>query len=316
MAAVDAAGYAEKTATVNGSTMRYAEGPDNGPALLLIHGQAVDWKNYYAVLPKLARDYHVFAVDCYGHGGSERIPAKYAALAHARDLIQFLEGVVQEPALVSGHSSGGLIALAMAVEDPTRVRGVLLEDPPLFTTELPRARETWNYVDLATTAHSFLADEATDWQAYALERMKMWEFFGDAAGPIKEQGRRYHAAHPGEPIRWWFMPPIVNESIRGMPEYDPRFGDAFYTGTWDSGWSHAEALATVRVPVAYVHCPPQQERPDGILMAATSITEADRAQALMHDSVLYREHTSHGFHDEAPQRYVTILGQLRARSGG
>ena len=35
--AIDA-GFVEKRATVNGATINYGEGPDNGPALLLVHG--------------------------------------------------------------------------------------------------------------------------------------------------------------------------------------------------------------------------------------------------------------------------------------
>jgi pimeloyl-ACP methyl ester carboxylesterase len=58
--------------------------------------------------------------------------------------------VIGETAVVSGHSSGGLLAVWLAANAPDTVRGVILEDPPLFTTTLPRAEKTWNYVDLAT----------------------------------------------------------------------------------------------------------------------------------------------------------------------
>ena len=51
--AIDA-GFVEKQATVNGATINYGEGPDNGPALLLVHGQGVEWEDYAAVLPELA----------------------------------------------------------------------------------------------------------------------------------------------------------------------------------------------------------------------------------------------------------------------
>lgn len=51
-----AAGFTEQTAALdNGSVINYGEGPDNGPALLLIHGQGVSWEDYAAVLPELHR---------------------------------------------------------------------------------------------------------------------------------------------------------------------------------------------------------------------------------------------------------------------
>ena len=35
------AGFAEKQESVNGATINYAEGPANGPALMLVHGQGM-----------------------------------------------------------------------------------------------------------------------------------------------------------------------------------------------------------------------------------------------------------------------------------
>ena len=37
----------------DGSVINYAEGPDNGPDMVLLHGQMVDWKDYRTVLPEL-----------------------------------------------------------------------------------------------------------------------------------------------------------------------------------------------------------------------------------------------------------------------
>ena len=44
----------------DGSMINYGEGPDNGPALLLIHGQSGTWKDYASVLPELSKKFHVF----------------------------------------------------------------------------------------------------------------------------------------------------------------------------------------------------------------------------------------------------------------
>lgn len=63
------AGFVERQVLIDGNVINYAEGPDNGPALMLIHGQGMEWEDYAKVLPDLAKDFHVFAVDCFGHGG-------------------------------------------------------------------------------------------------------------------------------------------------------------------------------------------------------------------------------------------------------
>ncbi|WP_454932720.1 alpha/beta fold hydrolase, partial [Actinomyces oricola] len=62
----------EKQAVLpDGSVLNFGEGPDEAkkPPLLLLHGQNVSWEDYAPVLPALVKEYHVYAVDCYGHGG-------------------------------------------------------------------------------------------------------------------------------------------------------------------------------------------------------------------------------------------------------
>lgn len=313
IAKVWAAGFSEHRVTVNGSVMNYAEGPNNGPALLLIHGQSVDWQNYSRVLPELSKRYHVYAVDCYGHGGSAQAPEKYSAVRHGDDLRRFVSEVVREPVIVAGHSSGGQLAMWLGA-NAADVRAVLLEDPPIFTTVLPRAKQTWNYVDLATSTHDFLASGQTDFVAYTIENMRMWQFFGDSADMFKQQARDYHRDHPGEGVKWALMPPLMNESMRALGRYDPRFGDTFYTGTWDYGWDHAETLSRITVPTTLVHTK-VEVGPDGILRGAMSNEEADRAFSLLTNGEFYRSETSHGFHDEAPKDYIRLVDELAARAG-
>lgn len=44
----------------------------------MIHGQATQWQDHMLVLPALAENHHVFAVDVPGHGGSARLdPDRY-----------------------------------------------------------------------------------------------------------------------------------------------------------------------------------------------------------------------------------------------
>ena len=119
-----AAGYVEQDVTMqDGSVIHYAEGPNNGPALLLIHGQGGDWAHYGETLPALAKKFHVFSVDCYGHGGSTHDPALYNCVANSKALVEFLTSVVGEPAYLSGHSSGGIMASWIAANDAATGKG-------------------------------------------------------------------------------------------------------------------------------------------------------------------------------------------------
>lgn len=62
------AGIVEKQVQVGDVCFNYAEGPDHGPALVLLHAQLLDWFTYSKVLPELSQHYHVYAIDYPGHG--------------------------------------------------------------------------------------------------------------------------------------------------------------------------------------------------------------------------------------------------------
>ena len=136
------AGFSEKqVALEDGTVLNYAEGPKNGPALLLIHGQGVSWEDYSTVLPELSKHFHIYAIDCHGHGESSKNPEKYTAEAIGKDFIRFIEKVIGEPAVVSGHSSGGLLTAWLAANSPKNVRGIVLEDPPFFFHRVKQNRK-------------------------------------------------------------------------------------------------------------------------------------------------------------------------------
>ncbi|MCA9954238.1 MAG: alpha/beta hydrolase [Anaerolineales bacterium] len=310
MTAVFRAGFTEKQVSINGSTIHYAEGPANGPPLLLIHGQAVDWQNYARVLPALAAHYHIFAVDCYGHGRSACAPEKYSAAALGQDLAQFIREVVGETAVVSGHSSGGLLAVWLAANALELVRGVVLEDPPLFTTTLPRATKTWNYVDLATTAHNFLASGETDFVAYNAQHSKLFTLFKGLQPKLTKTILDYRAKHPNDPVKVFYMPPVLNELLRGLNNYDPRFGQAFYDGSWNNNFDQAEALARISVPAVLIHTNWQYDA-DGILMAAMDDKDAEQARSLIPNVQFYKVDSGHGFHFEKPGDFVHIMTNFK-----
>ncbi|MFZ1401387.1 MAG: alpha/beta hydrolase [Candidatus Promineifilaceae bacterium] len=306
MSAVWRAGFAEKQVTINGSNIHYAEGPANGPPLLLVHGQAVDWQNYARVLPALADHYHVFALDCYGHGRSARVPEKYAAAALGNDLAQFIREVIGETAVVSGHSSGGLLALWLAANAPDTVRGVVLEDPPLFTTTLPRAEKTWNYVDLATTAYSFVQSGETDFVTYQVRHGKFYTLFKELQPRLTQSVLTYRAKHPHEPVKLFYMPPVMNELWRGLQTYDPQFGVSFYDGSWNDGFDQADALRHIYVPAVLIHTNWNYNEA-GILMAAMDDKDAEQARTLIPDVEFVKVDSGHGFHFEKPGNFVQIM---------
>jgi pimeloyl-ACP methyl ester carboxylesterase len=306
MASVWQASYVEKTHTTGGTTINYVEGPDNGVPLLLIHGQMVQWESYQLVLPELAEHFHVFAVDCHGHGKSSHDPAKYNAGSIGADLAVFIEQVIGEPAIVSGNSSGGLLAVWLAANSPQNVLGVVLEDPPLFSSEYPRIKETAAW-DTMETAHEFLMQtEEDEYLYYNFWHSDMMNLLGKSREGIYQWTQVYKRNNPGELIEIFFFPPSIRMGTRGLQRYDPNFGQAFYDGSWNKDFDHAEVLARVKCPAVLMHANWFIDQ-NGILMGAMSAEDADRAISLMSNASLERVDSGHATHIERPEHLIRIL---------
>lgn len=110
--------------------LNYAEGPDTGPPLVLLHGGSARWQAALPLIPDLAADWHVYAPDLRGHGGSSWTPRQYHVEGYAADVAAFLAGVVRFPAVLFGHSLGGQVAIMVAAQHPALVRALILADPP------------------------------------------------------------------------------------------------------------------------------------------------------------------------------------------
>lgn len=303
------AGWVQRDVTVEGVRWNYLDLPGSTrPTLVLLHGQGVDAKDFAPVIPALSERFRVVSIDVPGHGGTDRTPGRYRATEQAEMIAQTITQIVDGPCLLAGHSSGGQLAALVAAQHPELVRAVLLEDPPMFTTPLPRARTTWNYLDLATTCHEFLASGEGDWVAYQWVHQRMWEFFGGIADRIREDGLAHHRRHPEDWIRLWYLPPFATAIQRGMLHYDPRFGDAFYTGEWDAGFDHEATLRAIDVPSIFVHTKVQHR--DGVLLGASEVEDARRAVDALPAGRLVQVDTGHGFHGEDPDRFVALIEEL------
>ena len=91
-------------------TLNVAEGPPSGPPLVLLHGGSARWQALAPIIPGLAERWRVHALDLRGHGRSGWTPGRYALADHAADVAAFVEHGAREPAVLFGHSHGGMVA--------------------------------------------------------------------------------------------------------------------------------------------------------------------------------------------------------------
>lgn len=95
-----------------------------GPPVLLIHGFGTNSFTWRHVAPDLARDHKVITVDLKGFGQSDKpYDERYAASDQAELLAQLILDRDLKNLTLIGHSYGGGIALLLALEADTRLKG-------------------------------------------------------------------------------------------------------------------------------------------------------------------------------------------------
>jgi pimeloyl-ACP methyl ester carboxylesterase len=286
---------AEQLVDLGEIQLNYATvGDAASPALLLIPGQTESWWGYEAAMPLLAERFEVFAVDLRGQGRSTRTPGRYTLDNMGNDLVRFLDLVIGRPAIVSGLSSGGVLAAWLsAYAKPGQVRAALYEDPPLFASEVrpavgPGIRQCIGPLfDLWST---FLGDQ---WSIGAWDAM-----------------REGSAARLPEHLRFI---PVPDEPPQNLKEYDPEWGRSFWTGTVAAACDHERMLRSVKVPsVLLTHHMRITDEASGFLFGAMSDQQAQRVQDLLTGAgvdVQYRSFpdVGHSMHGDRPDLYVETL---------
>jgi pimeloyl-ACP methyl ester carboxylesterase len=305
------AGFHEKQATLDdGSVINYVEGPDNGKALLLIHGQTGTWDDYTKVLPKLSKKWHVFAVDCYGHGKSSHDPSKYYLDANGKDLIWFVNNIIAEQTVVSGHSSGGLLASYVAAYGGDTIAGAVLEDPPVFSTEKEYFEKSFAYYDTYQTIHNYNNSKKSECLEAYYMRNCLWGklYMSSAMDGLANYAQQYHEKHPNAPVQYFFMPESINFMIFHFPEYDTQFGEHFYDYSWHSNISHETLMHDIKVPTVFLHAKDAYSK-DGILMAASSNEQARKAVKLIKNCELIELSSNHDIHRFHPDVFINAINK-------
>ncbi len=105
-------------------------GPDdaNAPDLVLIHGASGNTRDMtFDLAPKLAGHYRVIVLDRPGLGYTARINQSGATIAQQADLLQKAAAQLgADRPIVLGHSYGGAVALAWAVNHPQTLSGLVM----------------------------------------------------------------------------------------------------------------------------------------------------------------------------------------------
>ena len=291
--------------------MNYATlGDPSLPALLLIPSQSESWWGYERAMPLLAEHFQVFAIDLRGQGRSTWTPGRYTVDTMAGDVVRFIDLVIGRPVLVSGMSSGGVIAAWLsAYAKPGQIRAAVYEDTPLFASEL--------VTTCGQPVNQGMGPSQTLWNKYLGDQwtVRNWEGF-KAAFPNEISRPLRDALHV------MFLPMEGETSVDGQPpqnlkEYDPEWGRAFSSGLATAGCDHATMLSHVKVPVLFTHHYHQQDQETGIYQGAISDPQAARVQELVAaagQEFTYLDFPSmpHSMHGHQPELYTRTVAEWAA----
>jgi len=212
-----------------GLRLRYRDwgGAGRVPALAF-HGFALNAHSWDEVAPALSHRLRVLAFDQRGHGLSERAAdmSQYTREHMVRDIEEVCAALALAPAVVIGHSMGGMNAMTFAARNPERVRALVLVDVG------PEVR-----VDGAQEVIRFVAGP------YELPSLDEWV----------EHTAKYYPWRSKERIR-----ARLEVSLRETPsgtyakQYDERFRSADFRGVaqGEDLWTLARRL---RAPTLLVH---------------------------------------------------------------
>lgn len=114
----------------DGTTLRYViwKGAAAKHRCALVHSLAMRAEFWEGTAAALGDEWEVLALDCRGHGASDKPEGPYSVELFADDLGSVLDHAEWDKAVIGGASMGGCVALAFAAHHADRVQGLGLID--------------------------------------------------------------------------------------------------------------------------------------------------------------------------------------------
>ena len=263
-------------------------GGDRTP-LVFLHGLSSARSTWARFVPMFSPEHRVLTIDHRGHGESAHALGTYTLDHYVPDVVAFCDRVVGEPAVLIGHSLGGVIAHSVAWTRPDLVRGVVLEDPPLYVSERDMTDDSFTVI-------------------FTLMRQVTRDMQG--RGASLEEYETMLASAPNRTgtgtMADLFGPDGTRAQARAMASLDPEI----YTAALDH-----TGLASA-APATPLSCPTRVLRADPAFGPAfTARDEATFRETNPTAVVTEIVGASHLIHDEVPVRFEQEVRALLAEVG-
>jgi pimeloyl-ACP methyl ester carboxylesterase len=115
----------------DGITHYELAGPEDGQAVVLIHGGTVPMFDFDMQVPALVTaGFRVLRYDQYGRGFSDRPHCTYNRKFYCKQLLELLDALeLYEPVDIIGHCFGSAIGITFAASHPERIHKFVLHSP-------------------------------------------------------------------------------------------------------------------------------------------------------------------------------------------
>jgi pimeloyl-ACP methyl ester carboxylesterase len=135
------------------------DGPQDGVPMVFLHGVSGCCRTYDWLPPEITEGRRIVRVDLRGHGHSDHASGTYVIDRYGEDVVAVLR-LLDRPAVLVGHSLGGVTAWWVAQREPDLLVAAFLEDPPLYMGE-PEEHER----NAAVPVFKAVLERAVAWQA-------------------------------------------------------------------------------------------------------------------------------------------------------
>ncbi len=242
----------------DGETSGIAFGDPVRPVdVLFLHATGFNAVTYESILEPLGGQMHAAALDMRGHGRS-KLPANPRRLKSWNkfrdDVIQVLEKVSPDGAVLGGHSMGATVALLVAGKRPDLVRGLVMVDPVLLRRSASRV---YNFPII----NMFIQKNAMSKQA--LKRRREFGSPGEAADLLRGRGA----------FKTWRAPFLDDYVVDGVLRQDNGRYQLSCTPEWESAvfdahryrpWAALRRLRKKRIPIIILQADRESTSPADI----------------------------------------------------
>lgn len=141
----------------NGIELHYLEKNSKlKPTIILLHGLSANANSFESHI-KLLNNCRIISVDLRGRGLSEKPDNGYSMQSHAKDIIELMNALKIDKAILAGHSFGGFLSVYLGIHYAERISKIILIDvaakmhPEVRELVTPsvmgRLKKTWSTYD-------------------------------------------------------------------------------------------------------------------------------------------------------------------------